>query len=88
MRDISGSRDELVNTAKGMLEPARHFLLGSGMVLGSGVAQVSLAVFVCFFLYRDGQNIVIVAHGGIVTCSIKDVCRDLDHAIRLHRIAG
>ena len=59
LRKLLGSRDELVNTAKGMLEPARHFLLGSGMVLGSGVAQVSLAVFVSFFLYRDGQNIVV-----------------------------
>ena len=59
LRKLLGSRDELVNTAKGMLEPARHFLLGSGMVLGSGVAQVSLAVFVSFFLYRDGQNIII-----------------------------
>jgi hypothetical protein len=28
------------------------------MVLGSGVAQVSLAVFVSFFLYRDGQAIL------------------------------
>ncbi|USX26136.1 AI-2E family transporter [Oxalobacteraceae bacterium OTU3CINTB1] len=59
LRKLLGSRDELVNTAKGMLEPARHFLLGGGMVLGSGVAQVSLAVFVSFFLYRDGQNIIV-----------------------------
>jgi len=59
LRKLLGSRDELVNTAKGMLEPARRLLLGGGMVLGSGVAQVSLAVFVSFFLYRDGQNIVV-----------------------------
>ena len=59
LRKLLGSRDELVSTAKGMLEPARHFLLGGGMVLGSGVAQVSLAVFVSFFLYRDGQYIVV-----------------------------
>ena len=30
---------------------------------------------------RDGQNIVIVAHGGIVSVSLKDVCRDLDERI-------
>jgi broad specificity phosphatase PhoE len=30
---------------------------------------------------RDGQNIVIVAHGGIVSASLKDVCRDLDERI-------
>jgi broad specificity phosphatase PhoE len=30
---------------------------------------------------RDGQQIVIVAHGGIVQASLKDVCRDLDRGI-------
>jgi predicted PurR-regulated permease PerM len=49
------NREELLNVAKNLLEPARRLLLGGGMVLGSGVAQVSLAVFVSFFLYRDGQ---------------------------------
>jgi predicted PurR-regulated permease PerM len=58
IRKLLGSREELLNVAKGLLEPARHFLLGGGMVLGSGVAQVSLAVFVSFFLYRDGQTLL------------------------------
>jgi predicted PurR-regulated permease PerM len=58
LRRLLGSREELLNAARGLLEPARHFLLGSGMVLGSGVAQVSLAVFVSFFLYRDGQALL------------------------------
>ncbi|MYM21686.1 AI-2E family transporter [Duganella sp. FT135W] len=52
------NREELLNVAKNLLEPGRRILLGGGMVLGSGVAQVSLAVFVSFFLYRDGQAIV------------------------------
>jgi predicted PurR-regulated permease PerM len=55
LRKLLGSRDELLNLAKTLLEPARHLLLGAGVVLGSGVAQVSLAVFVSFFLYRDGK---------------------------------
>jgi predicted PurR-regulated permease PerM len=58
VRKIIGSREELVALAKRYMEPARHFLLGSGVVLGSGVAQVSLAAFVCFFLYRDGAAIL------------------------------
>ena len=58
LRRLLGSREELLNAARGLLEPARHFLLGGGMVLGSGVAQVSLAVFVSFFLYRDGQALL------------------------------
>jgi predicted PurR-regulated permease PerM len=54
LRKLLGSREELLNVAKNLLEPARHLLLGGGVLLGSGVAQVSLAVFVSFFLYRDG----------------------------------
>ncbi len=30
---------------------------------------------------RSGQRIVVVAHGGIVGASLKDVCRDLDHEL-------
>ncbi|WP_070267643.1 AI-2E family transporter [Duganella sp. HH101] len=55
LHKLLGSREELLSVAKNLLEPARRLLLGGGMVLGSGVAQVSLAVFVSFFLYRDGQ---------------------------------
>jgi predicted PurR-regulated permease PerM len=58
VRKIIGSREELVALAKRYMEPARHFLLGSGVVLGTGVAQVSLAAFVSFFLYRDGAAIL------------------------------
>lgn len=52
------SREELIAAAKRFMEPARSFLLGGGIVLGSGVAQVSLAAFVSFFLYRDGTTLI------------------------------
>jgi predicted PurR-regulated permease PerM len=58
LRQILSSKEELVAVAKKYMEPARTFLLNSGIVFGSGVAQVSLAAFVSFFLYRDGHNIV------------------------------
>jgi predicted PurR-regulated permease PerM len=58
LRKLLHSREELLNVAKNLLEPGRRLLLGGGMVLGSGVAQVSLAVFVSFFLYRDGHAIL------------------------------
>lgn len=51
------SREELVEVAQRMLEPARRILAGAAVVLGTGVAQVSLAAFVSFFLYRDGNAI-------------------------------
>ena len=58
LRQILSSKEELLAVAKKYVEPARTFLLNSGIVLGTGVAQVSLAAFVSFFLYRDGHNIV------------------------------
>lgn len=54
VRGLLGSRAALTELAQRMLEPARHSLANGAMVLGMGVAQVSLAAFVSFFLYRDG----------------------------------
>ena len=58
LRGLVGNREQLIALAKRYMEPARHILLGGGIVLGSGVAQVSLAAFVSFFLYRDGLTLL------------------------------
>jgi predicted PurR-regulated permease PerM len=55
---LVASRDQMTDLAKRMLEPARHFLMAGGLVLGGGVVQMSLAAFVSFFLYRDGQALM------------------------------
>lgn len=65
LRKLVASREELIALAQRLLEPARRLLLGASLVLGRGVAQVSLAVFVCFFLYRDGQAIVALVRDGM-----------------------
>jgi predicted PurR-regulated permease PerM len=57
MLEMGSSREQMIEVAKRMLEPARHYVLGGGIVLGAGVAQLSLAAFVAFFLYRDGITI-------------------------------
>jgi predicted PurR-regulated permease PerM len=41
-----------------MAQPARHYLLTGGIMLGTGVVQMSLAAFVSFFLYRDGASLL------------------------------
>ncbi|NVE01066.1 AI-2E family transporter [Massilia sp. BJB1822] len=58
LHKLIGNREELVALAKRYMEPARRILLGGSVMLGSGVAQVSLAAFVSFFLYRDGQTLL------------------------------
>ncbi|MDP3672322.1 MAG: AI-2E family transporter [Telluria sp.] len=58
LRELVGSRVQMMDLAKRMLEPARHYLLNGGMILGAGVAQMTLAAFVSFFLYRDGERLL------------------------------
>ena len=58
LRQLMSSREQMVDLARRMLEPARHYLLSGGIVLGAGVAQLSLAAFVSFFLYRDGYRLL------------------------------
>jgi predicted PurR-regulated permease PerM len=65
LRQILSSKEELVALAKRYVEPVRTILLNSGIVLGAGVAQVSLAAFVAFFLYRDGHTIVAALEVGM-----------------------
>jgi predicted PurR-regulated permease PerM len=57
--NLVSSREQMMELAKRLLEPARHYLLGGGIVLGAGVAQMSLAAFVSFFLYRDGHTLLL-----------------------------
>jgi predicted PurR-regulated permease PerM len=54
LRELISSRDQMLELAQRMLEPARRYLLAGGIMLGTGVAQMSLAAFVAFFFYRDG----------------------------------
>ena len=52
---VATSREEMDALVKRLLEPARHFLLAGGMMLGRGVIEMSLAAFISFFVYRDGE---------------------------------
>jgi predicted PurR-regulated permease PerM len=82
---LVSSREQMLDAAQRMLEPARHFLLGGGLVLGAGVAQMSLAAFVAFFLYRDGQTILHAIRVGmdrIVGDSAGRVATTVSHTVR------
>lgn len=52
------SRDELRRLGERMIEPGRTVLVAVGSVLGQGLVQLSLAVLICFFLYRDGDSLM------------------------------
>lgn len=79
------SREQMAEVAQRMLEPARHYLLGGGIVLGVGVAQMSLAAFVAFFLYRDGEALlraIRVAMDRIIGDSAPRVAQTVSHTVR------
>jgi predicted PurR-regulated permease PerM len=58
LRELVASRDRMSELLQRMIEPARHYLLAAGIMLGTGVAQMSLAAFVSFFFYRDGSALL------------------------------
>lgn len=55
---IVSDREEMAALAKRLLEPARNFLLSGGILLGHGVLEISLAAFISFFFYRDGEALI------------------------------
>lgn len=79
------SREQMAEVAQRLLEPARHYLLGGGIVLGVGVAQMSLAAFVSFFLYRDGEALmraIRVMMNRIIGESAPRVAVTVSHTVR------
>jgi len=55
---LATSPEEVDALEKRLLEPAKDYLLAGGMILVQGVMEMSLAAFVCFFLYREGAALV------------------------------
>jgi predicted PurR-regulated permease PerM len=56
--ELVASQEAMLNGLRRLLDPAKSFLLDSALVLGEGVLQMSLAAFIAFFFYRDGEYLV------------------------------
>ncbi|MBL8450431.1 MAG: AI-2E family transporter [Dechloromonas sp.] len=56
-RKAAGSREELNKLMRPLLEPAPKLALSLGGVVANGLLQLSLVLFIVFFLYRDGEAI-------------------------------
>lgn len=57
VRKLTHSQQEMRKLALQVVEPARKFALGLGGVLGQGLLQITLVLFIGFFFYRDGATI-------------------------------
>ncbi|MEO8104105.1 MAG: AI-2E family transporter [Betaproteobacteria bacterium] len=57
-RELAASGESLAAQSKGLLEPARGFLIGTGKAVGQGLLQMVVAAFIGFFFYRDGESLM------------------------------
>jgi predicted PurR-regulated permease PerM len=62
---LVGSREEIVALGRRLAEPAKGLLFAAGASAGEGVLQILLAIFVAFFLYRDGENVALMVRTGM-----------------------
>ncbi len=57
-QDLAGGREEATTLFHGLLEPAKDFLLFAGKAIGQSLMQMSFAIFIGFFFFRDGDALV------------------------------
>lgn len=62
---LTGSREELVALARRLADPAKNMLFTAGAAIGEGLLQILIAIFVAFFLYRDGDKIATMIRDAI-----------------------
>jgi len=53
-RELAANQDELAHLGRQLLEPARKLLTGAVALVGRGLIELVLVVFIAFFFYRDG----------------------------------
>jgi predicted PurR-regulated permease PerM len=51
------SREELIALGKQLADPAKTMLVALGRLIGEGLIQIFIALFVAFFFYRDGERV-------------------------------
>lgn len=57
-RDLATNKAKLAEAMKKIAPPVQQGMFKAGLLLGEGVIQLSLAAFIAFFLYRDGNALV------------------------------
>jgi predicted PurR-regulated permease PerM len=51
---LTADREKLLADAQRLLQPFAGWMLKIGLVLGNGLVELALSIFVAFFLFRDG----------------------------------
>lgn len=69
---LTGSREELVALAKRLVDPAKDMLFSAGSAAGEGLLQILVAIFVAYFLYRDGDKIALMVREAVTRLAGSD----------------
>jgi len=80
-REMADDSAKLLQEAKHWVEPVGRGALKAGLVLGHGVLEIGLSIFVAFFLFRDG-----VFAADRLTAGVVKLAGDRGH--RLLGVAG
>jgi hypothetical protein len=57
-REMVSNKAKFSEAVKKVAPPVQQGLFKAGLLLGEGVIQLSLAAFIAFFLYRDGEAMI------------------------------
>jgi predicted PurR-regulated permease PerM len=64
--ELVTNRAQLTSVLQSAFDPAQRIVVDGGIVLGQGVFQIVIAVFVGFFFYRDGEHLLSLLRAGLV----------------------
>ncbi|MBA3031477.1 MAG: AI-2E family transporter [Gammaproteobacteria bacterium] len=54
-RNLAASQEDLARLGQQLFEPTRRLLLAAVGLIGQGLLELTLVVFIAFFFYRDGR---------------------------------
>ncbi len=88
---LASNREDMAALTQKVLESTKEILIASGIVLGQGVVEMSLAAFVSFFFYRNGVEFmqfiqgvgqrVVGRHAKEIASIIKDTVRSVMYGL-------
>ena len=56
-QSLMADSDSLLREAQRLIEPIGSWMLKAGFVLGNGIVELALSIFIAFFLFRDGASV-------------------------------
>jgi predicted PurR-regulated permease PerM len=56
-QSLAADSDKLLHEVQRLLEPVGGWALKAGILLGQGIIELGLSIFIAFFMFRDGASV-------------------------------